>query len=104
MQGLTKTPIISLLQICVIAPVIEEILMRGFVLGGLKSSYGVFIALLISSVLFALLHFNMVQTLSAFICGLILGCLFIKTDSILCCIIAHCGYNLISFIMMFKVH
>ncbi|OBR92688.1 MULTISPECIES: CPBP family intramembrane glutamic endopeptidase [Clostridium] len=99
-QSLLKTPITSLLQVCIIAPVIEEILMRGFVLGGLKDSYGNGIALLISAVLFAVLHFNMVQTISAFICGIILGILFLKTDSILSCIIAHIGYNLISFAMM----
>ncbi|MBV1818746.1 type II CAAX prenyl endopeptidase Rce1 family protein [Anaerosalibacter bizertensis] len=42
----------------------------------------------------------MVQTFSAFICGIILGLLFIKTDSILSCMFAHCGYNLISFVIM----
>ncbi len=99
-QALLKSPITSMLQVCIIAPVIEEIIMRGFVLGGLKTSYGIAVALLISSTLFALLHFNMVQTLSAFISGLILGLLFIKTGSILSCIVAHCGYNLISFVIM----
>lgn len=99
-QGLIKSPVTSLLQVCIIAPVIEEILMRGFILGGLKNNYGTVPALLVSSMLFALLHFNMVQTLSAFICGIILGLLYIKTKAILCCIIAHCGYNLISYIVM----
>lgn len=99
-QSLLRSPITSFLQVCIIAPVIEEILMRGFVLGGLKDSYGISTALLISATLFALLHFNMVQTLSAFICGIILGILFVKTDSILSCMLAHCGYNLISFVIM----
>lgn len=99
-QGLIKSPITSLLQICIIAPIIEEVLMRGFVLGGLKKTYGVIGALLISALLFAMLHFNMVQTLSAFVCGMILGLLYIKTNSIFCCIIAHCGYNLISYATM----
>ena len=85
---------------CVVAPVIEEILMRGFVLGGLKDSYGNSVAILTSATLFALLHFNMVQTFSAFICGIILGILFIKTESILSCILAHFGYNLISFFII----
>jgi len=40
-QSLIKSPVTSLLQVCMIAPVIEEILMRGFVLGGLKNTYGV---------------------------------------------------------------
>ncbi len=96
-QRLKKSPITSLIQICVLAPVIEEILMRDVILGGLKNNYGTVTALLISSVLFALLHFNMVQTLSAFVCGMVLGLLYIKTQSIFCCILAHCGYNLISF-------
>lgn len=96
-QDLIKSPVTALLHVCVIAPVIEEVLMRGFVLGGLKNTYGVTRALLISALFFALLHFNMVQTLSAFVCGIILGLLYIKTNSILCCIIAHCGYNAISY-------
>ncbi|MDE7416983.1 MAG: CPBP family intramembrane metalloprotease [Lachnospiraceae bacterium] len=99
-QSLIKSPITSLLQVCIIAPIIEEILMRGFVLGGLKNTYGVMGALFISALFFAILHFNMVQTLSAFVCGIILGLLYIKTNSIPCCIIAHCGYNFISYVAM----
>lgn len=98
MQSLLKSPVTSLLQVCTLAPFIEEVLMRGFVLGGLCSTYGMMPALFISAILFAILHFNMVQTLSAFICGLVLGILYIKTDSLLCCIIAHGGYNLISYV------
>lgn len=99
-NSLMKSPITSLLQVCIIAPIIEEILMRGFVLNGLENTYGITVGLIISSILFALLHFNMVQTLSAFVCGIILGLLYVKTGSILCCIIAHCGYNFISYTMM----
>ena len=99
-QSLIKSPITSLLHVCIIAPIIEETLMRGFALGGLKNTYGIIEALLLSALFFALLHFNMVQTLSAFVCGIILGLLYIKTNSILCCIIAHCGYNLISYFTM----
>lgn len=97
-QSLLQSPFTSLLQVCVIAPFIEEILMRGVVLGGLKNTYGVTVALFLSSILFAALHFNMVQTLSALVCGIVLGLLYVKTNSIFCCIIAHCGYNLISYI------
>ncbi|MBD5454759.1 MAG: CPBP family intramembrane metalloprotease [Lachnospiraceae bacterium] len=99
-QRLIKSPVTSLIQVCIIAPIVEEILMRGLVLGGLKNTYGVVGALFISALFFAILHFNMVQTLSAFVCGIILGLLYIKTNSILCCIIAHCGYNLLSYVTM----
>lgn len=95
-QHLREAPVLSFIQVCILAPVMEEILMRGFLLGGLAVNYGKVVALLISSLLFALLHFNMVQTLSALICGIILGLLYIRTDSLTCCIAAHTGYNMIS--------
>ena len=95
---LTESPVLSFIQVCVLAPVIEEILMRGFLLGGLSVNYGKPAALIISAALFALLHFNMVQTLSAFICGLLLGLLYLRTGSVACCIAAHAGYNAISFL------
>lgn len=100
MESLMKSPITSLIQICVLAPVIEEILMREVVLGGLKKSCGTATALLISAALFACLHFNMVQTLSAFVCGIVLGLLYIRTNSVSCCMMAHGGYNLISYVAM----
>ena len=98
LQTLSKAPIVSLLHVCLLAPVIEELLMRGFLLGGLSATYGTGIALALSSFLFALLHFNMVQTLSALICGAVLGMLYLHTGSIVCCIAAHMGYNLISYL------
>lgn len=100
MESLMKSPITSLIQVCVLAPVIEEILMREVVLGGLKKSCGTATALLISAALFACLHFNMVQTLSAFVCGIVLGLLYIRTNSVFCCMMAHGGYNLISYVAM----
>lgn len=100
LQSLSLAPVISFFQVCVLAPIIEEILMRGFLLGGLSINYGKTAALLISAFLFAFLHFNMVQTLSAFICGIVLGLLYLHTESIFCCILAHIGYNLISYITM----
>ncbi|RKI68544.1 CPBP family intramembrane metalloprotease, partial [bacterium 1xD8-6] len=99
-ESLMKSPITSLIQVCVLAPVIEEILMREVVLGGLKKSCGTATALLISAALFACLHFNMVQTLSAFVCGIVLGLLYIRTNSVFCCMMAHGGYNLISYVAM----
>ena len=84
-QSLIKSPMTSLIQVCILAPIIEEILMRGVVLGGLKNSYGTVTALLISAMLFACLHFNMVQTLSAFVCGIVLGLLYIKTSLVTLC-------------------
>ena len=100
LKSLSEAPVVSLIQICILAPIIEEILMRGFLLDGLSVRYGTVKALFVSSFMFALLHFNMVQTLSAFICGILLGLLYLHTRSIFCCMLTHMGYNLISYVTM----
>ncbi|WP_371025155.1 type II CAAX endopeptidase family protein [Paraclostridium ghonii] len=94
---LKQEPVVNFIRICLLAPVIEEILMRGYVLKGLQNKYGIITALMVSTFLFALLHFNFVQTVSALICGLILGLLYINTDCLICCILAHFLYNSISY-------
>lgn len=97
---LKTSPAASMIHICILAPFIEEILIRGYVLNGLNRTYGLGIALAVSTLLFAILHFNMVQTISALICGIALGILYIRTGSISACILAHCAYNTISFFAM----
>lgn len=101
-EELLQSPATGLLRVCIIAPVIEEVLVRDFVLGGLKTTCGKGVALVISSVLFALLHFNTVQTLSAAVCGFLLGLLYLRTNSVFCCIVAHSGYNFISYLFMME--
>ena len=99
-QSIISSPIISLIDFCIFAPILEEFLMRGFILNGLSVNYGIIVALLISSILFALLHFNIAQIIPSFICGIILGLIYLYTGSILSCIFAHMGYNLISYTMI----
>ena len=96
-QSIRAAPIIGLLDFCILAPILEEILMRGFLLEGLSINYGKIVALLISAALFAMLHFNIAQIVPSFICGVILGLLYFHTGSIFSCILAHMGYNLIAY-------
>ncbi|MDE7326896.1 MAG: CPBP family intramembrane metalloprotease, partial [Lachnospiraceae bacterium] len=95
---LSKAPILTLIQICILAPILEETLMRWFLLGGLAIQYGKGVALFTSALLFALLHMNLVQSLSAWICGIVLGLLYLHTNSLFCCIVAHMGYNLLAYL------
>ncbi len=97
-DALRQAPGTRFFQICVIAPVAEEILMRDFLLGGLSVSYGFAIALLVSSLLFALLHADIAQACYAFACGIALGLLYLQTGSVFCCILAHAGYNFLAYV------
>lgn len=55
-----------------VAPVVEELVYRGFVMGVLRK-YGKVLAIVISSVLFGMMHGNIPQALFAFSVGLVLG-------------------------------
>lgn len=96
-EQLGQFPVINFIRVCILAPAVEEIFIRGCILESLQKNYSAIIALLISSLLFALLHFNFVQTMSALISGLILGILYIYTGSLFSCILAHAMYNAFSY-------
>ena len=76
---------------------IEEILFRGVVLKPLEK-YGKLLAIVISSLLFAIYHGNIIQGIYAFICGLLLG--FVASEySLKYSVILHIFNNLISTII-----
>ena len=103
LASLRKSPTTTFIRVCLFAPIAEEILIRGFLFNGLQNRHGVIVALIVSTILFALLHFNFGQTLSAIISGAIIGFLYIKTNSLFCCILAHSLYNSISYISIITV-
>ena len=73
----------------------EEFLHRGLVLQGIKHM-GFKKAIVISSLLFALLHFNVQQVSYAFVIGLILGFVAVVSKNIYPAIIIHFVNNAIS--------
>ena len=96
-EGLdVNTPTGYVLQIvayAVIPPLVEEFAMRGVVMQPLRK-YGDRFAIVVSAVLFAALHGNMVQIPFAFIAGLALGYFAIITNSIWTSVAIHCLNNL----------
>lgn len=77
----------------VLAPVGEEIFFRGLVLRGLARRYGPTLALLVSSVLFGILHVHPYRMLLATLLGLHLGWWFLRTRNLLPCFLAHGAVN-----------
>ncbi len=80
---------------CVTPAVCEELLFRGTILAGLKK-YGIKIAVIVSSIIFTLMHGNAEQTVHQMIVGLIVGYLFFKTGNLWIGIIIHFFNNFIS--------
>jgi membrane protease YdiL (CAAX protease family) len=73
----------------------EEFLFRGVFLTNLIP-FGKNNAILISALLFSLMHENPAQALFAFVAGILLGLIYIKTGSIWNCIIVHLINNFVS--------
>ena len=91
--------IAGLLYGCIFCPVLEEIGLRGILLGGLlKSQCRPWLAILITAVIFALLHGVGVHSLVSFLFALIVGWLYWRTGSIILCMIIHVVNNSLSFI------
>ncbi len=85
--------LLSFLSVAVVAPVAEELLFRGLILQGFLARYRLGFAIAASAVIFALFHLNPYQYFTAFVAGIILGWLFLRTRSLWTCIAAHAFYN-----------
>lgn len=80
---------IYIYQSLAIAPVTEEILFRGIILKGIMHKYSIKKSIIISSILFAIIHGSLQQGLYAFISGIIFSLIYIYTGSIKFSIMAH---------------
>jgi len=97
-QMMVNTPVSFVLNLVVMAvlPALpEELVFRGCVLRLLRS-YGDLFAVVVSSVLFGLMHGNIRQIPFAIIVGLVLGWLYVITDNIWMSILVHFTNNAIS--------
>ena len=86
---------ISTLSVAVLPALAEEFACRGLIMGSLKK-YGNGFAVMVSSILFGILHGNFQQMPFAFLVGLAVGYAVIKTGSIWTGIIIHFANNFLS--------
>ncbi len=86
---------LTVARIAVMAGVVEELSLRGFVMGNLRR-YGDSFAIIISSFVFAFMHGNLIQTPFALVAGFGLGYFSVKTGSLWTGVIIHILNNLIS--------
>jgi hypothetical protein len=91
----------ALLLAGVFAPVCEELYFRGFVYPVLRCRFGVPAAVLITSCLFAAIHFDLVRFLFLALLGAFLTMVCEKTRSLIPAIAAHSAYNLASILLLF---
>lgn len=81
---------------CLMIPIAEELLYRGVVYKRLRILYDMRTAVILSAVIFGLIHFNLVQFLYAGILGLLLAFLMEKTGKLWAPILGHMAANTVA--------
>lgn len=87
--------ILALLAI-VVVPAIEEILFRGIALPALSKSYGLVVGIILTSLVFGVMHVHVPSYLPLFLLSVGLCLAYAYTGSILVPIIIHSTFNLVS--------
>ncbi|XVE57978.1 hypothetical protein DITRI_Ditri04bG0132700 [Diplodiscus trichospermus] len=93
---LARDPVAMALYAIVVsicAPVWEEIVFRGFLLPSLTKYMPVWCAILVSSVAFALAHFNIQRMLPLIFLGMVLGVVFARSRNLLPSMLLHSLWN-----------
>jgi membrane protease YdiL (CAAX protease family) len=80
------------------APIVEELFYRGLLLRALQRRFGDVVAIVVSGVVFGLVHFQVLPTLGLAVFGMILATLVIKTDRLGPAVLAHMTFNMLAII------
>ena len=96
---------LMVVNLLVIAPIVEEIALRGIVYTRVEKTTNAVTAIIVSSILFGLMHFmagGIELVIGAALMALVFGYIFYKFKSLWLCIIAHAVANLPDFILYNK--
>lgn len=92
-EQMASNHVANIVAVCVLAPVLEEMLFRGVYLRSFLRLYPRWQAILGSAILFGAMHLNIYQFFGGFIVGTLLGWLYERTHSLVPCIALHAFYN-----------
>lgn len=90
-------PIGGFLLVVGVAPVTEEYLFRGMILRGLLTRHRAWVAVIVSAVLFGVMHANLLQFHLGVIIGCVFGWWFVRTGSVAPGLIGHAVFNGVSY-------
>ncbi len=90
-----------MLMAVIVAPVVEEIIFRGCIYRFLKSQISLFSAQLVSGVVFAVLHANVLSFVPLVIVGIVLARVYEKSGSLAVAIWFHAFFNAFSLLMLY---
>ncbi|AWE07947.1 CPBP family intramembrane metalloprotease [Lysinibacillus sp. 2017] len=90
--------VLFFINICILAPIWEELFFRGVLLRRFTLKWSPQKSIIISSLLFGIIHINPLNMLFAFGLGCVLGYAYLKTKSIIVPMLLHSFSNFLAFI------
>ncbi|MCR4611058.1 MAG: CPBP family intramembrane metalloprotease, partial [Lachnospiraceae bacterium] len=87
-----------------ITPALEELVFRGIVCGELEKKFDVAPTVVLSALIFGILHFNWVQMIYATLVGLLIGYVYEETHKLWVVYAGHALLNLVVVIVAFNMN
>ncbi len=94
--------IIGLISAIILAPITEELIMRGIIFRRSKRAFGIVGCILISTILFSVMHLNVIQGIYVIPMGLFWGYVAYRYNSVIPCICCHMINNFIGMLVPIK--
>ncbi|MEB8346812.1 type II CAAX endopeptidase family protein [Flavobacteriaceae bacterium KMM 6898] len=102
-KAASQTGIITFIYMVIAAPILEELIFRGIILDGLLKKHSPIISILISSVLFGIVHLSPWSFVTGLIMGIFTGWVYYKSKSLLATIIIHASANITGYLSRFFI-
>lgn len=93
--SLVKSNPLFIFVICLLAPILEEIVFRKVIFGSLFPHLGFLMSTIISSFIFGVIHLDLQHLLIYILIGIVFSYLYVKTKKIIIPIFAHILMNII---------
>ncbi len=85
------------LAVCVVTPVVEEVLFRRIIFGGLAAAVPPFVAVIITSFIFAIVHFFIKGLPALFVMGMAFQLIYLMRKNLFSAILLHALVNSVAF-------
>ena len=89
----TKDILGSILVLSIVAPITEELFFRGIIFKSFLNQYNLKFSIILSSLLFGLIHLNPWQFLGSSLLGIYLSWIYYETENLFTPILAHSFFN-----------
>ncbi len=94
------TSVPGVLSIVLGAPIVEEIIFRGLIFRTMRERLALPVALIGQALIFGVSHGNILQGIMTFGLGCLLAWVYLRTRSLYCTMIVHCGFNTTTVLLM----